>query len=105
MKTLDDTSFDDTLRTCPRPVLVDFGSSWCGPCKQQRPVLEKFANGHPEIEVVEVDVDSAPKVVRRLGVQAMPTLMLFQRGELRAQARGLQSARRLEQLLETLDGT
>jgi thioredoxin 1 len=103
MKHLDDNTFDDTIHNAPGPVLVDFSSSWCGPCKLQKPVLERFSRSHPEIEVCEIDVEQAPVVVRRLGVQAMPTLLLFSGGEVRAQARGLQSEKRLERLLEALD--
>lgn len=100
MRHLDDTTFDDAIRDASRPMLVDFSSSWCGPCKQQKPVLEKFALDHPELEICEVDVEQAPNVVRRLGVQAMPTLLLFSGGEVRARARGLSSAKRLERMLE-----
>ncbi|MEQ9319134.1 MAG: thioredoxin family protein [Polyangiaceae bacterium] len=100
MRHLDDTTFDAAIADPDRPVLVDFSAAWCGPCKQQRPVLERFAREHPEVDVCEVDVDRAPAVAQRFGIQAMPTLLLFSGGEVRAQVRGLSSARRLERLLE-----
>lgn len=100
MRHLDDTTFDAAIAASSRPMLVDFSAPWCRPCKQQIPVLEKFERDHPEVDVCEVDVERAPTVARRFGIQAMPTLLLFSGGEVRAQARGLSSAKRIERMLD-----
>ena len=91
MKRIDDNSFDSAVLAAEKPVLVDFSAAWCGPCKMLEPILEKFAAEHPELEVVKLDVDESPKASGRFGVTAMPTLMLFQGGEVKGVTRGLQN--------------
>ncbi|MEZ4446685.1 MAG: thioredoxin [Polyangiaceae bacterium] len=104
MKEVTDATFDSLVRQADKPVLVDFSAAWCGPCKMQKPVLQRFAESHPEIDIVEVDVDVSPATARACGIQAMPTLLLFQGGEVKAMARGLQSAPRIEAMLQNLEG-
>ncbi len=100
MKHLNDDNFEASVNASDKPVLVDFSAAWCGPCKVQEPVLERFAEAHPEIEVVKVDIAAAPRTANHHGVQAIPTLLLFEGGQVKAQARGLQSFARLEALVE-----
>lgn len=102
MKLLNDDNFEASVNGSDKPVLVDFSAAWCGPCKVQEPVLEQFAEAHPEIEVVKVDIDTAPRTASNHGVQAIPTLLLFKGGQVKAQARGLQSLSRLEALVESV---
>ena len=95
---LNDTTFASAIQQ-GGAVLVDFSAKWCGPCKMQKPVLSAFADKHPEVRVVEVDVDDSPRTANDLGIQAMPTLVLFRGGQPVARVRGLQSAAKLEALL------
>ncbi len=99
MKTATDATFDRLVNHADKPVLVDFSAAWCGPCKMLKPVLEKVAARHPEIDVIEVDVDESPTTARKHGIQAMPTLVLFEGGVPKATVRGLQSAQRIEAML------
>jgi thioredoxin 1 len=101
MKHVDDETFEATVLKSEKPVLVDFSAAWCGPCKIQKPVLARFAESHPELEVVLVDVDESPRTSGRYRVQAMPTLMLFQGGEPKAQVLGLQNEPRLKAFVES----
>lgn len=101
MKHVDDTTFDATVLQSDKPVLVDFSAAWCGPCNIQKPVLQRYAETHPEVEVVLVDVDESPRTSGRYRVQAMPTLMLFQGGEPKATVLGLQNEPRLKAFVES----
>lgn len=67
----------DALLAGDKPVLVDFYATWCGPCKQVAPVVEKAAATHDDVEVVKLDVDVLPDVAARYKIMSIPTLMLF----------------------------
>jgi thioredoxin 1 len=74
-------TFDERVLKCDKPVLVDFYAEWCGPCRQLTPRLEEFAQEHPEVRVVKVNVDNSPELARRYGVKAMPTLLVIRDGK------------------------
>lgn len=62
-------------------VVVEFGASWCGPCKKFLPHFEEFSEQHPEIACVKVDVDGDPEVVSTYKIQSVPQVMYFVDGE------------------------
>ena len=62
-------------------VLIDFFATWCGPCKMLSPVIEQVEKEHPELKVVKVDVDEAPQIAVKYGIQAIPTLFLVKEGK------------------------
>jgi len=62
-------------------VLVDFWAPWCGPCRMQTPILERLASsGDISAKIMKLNTDEAPSVAQSLGIQAIPTLILFQDG-------------------------
>jgi thioredoxin 1 len=81
-------SFEERVLKCEKPVLVDFYADWCVPCSKLGPVLEEFAQEHPEVRVVKVNVDENSDLVSRYGVQGFPTLLLVQRGKVTKQSIG-----------------
>jgi thioredoxin 2 len=65
------------------PVLVDLWAPWCGPCRMVAPVLAELASERAgRFKVVKVNVDDEPQVSARFGVQGIPTLLLFEDGDL-----------------------
>ena len=90
--------FDSEVLQAAKPVLVDFHATWCGPCQQQTPILEAWAEAKAgQVDVVKVDVDSASKVASRFGVMSIPTLILFKDGEECAPRGGPAERRRVGQ--------
>jgi thioredoxin 2 len=78
----DDTSFDSAVIDSTLPVLVDLWAPWCGPCRFVGPILEQLAHEHAgRLKVIKVNVDDAPGVSARFGVQGIPTLLLLRDGE------------------------
>lgn len=72
---------DAVLTASPVPTLVDLWAPWCGPCRSIAPVLERMAVSRAgRFRVVKVNVDDHPEVSARLGVQGIPTLVLFRGG-------------------------
>jgi thioredoxin 1/putative thioredoxin len=74
-------NFESELLSSELPVLVEFGAEWCGPCKTVAPELEALANElRGQARVAHVDIDKSPRLARELGVQSVPTFVVFHRG-------------------------
>lgn len=81
-KTVTNASFDADVLKSSKPVLVDYWAEWCGPCKMVAPVLEAIAAEHGDkIDIVKLNVDENPEVARKYGILNIPTLGVFQNGE------------------------
>ncbi|MGE7384964.1 thioredoxin [Streptomyces sp. NPDC004126] len=82
LKNVTDADFDDVVLRSEKPVLVDFWAEWCGPCRQIAPSLEAIAAEHgDQIEIVKLNIDQNPGTAAKYGVMSIPTLNVYQGGE------------------------
>lgn len=87
----------------PRPLLIEFQATWCAPCRQMKPLLNKAAEKYiGEVDVMEIDADASPEVLQSLGVYGIPTVIGFSGGREVLRRTGMQSQPALEALLEGL---
>jgi thioredoxin len=83
------------------PVLVEFGATWCGPCKVVEPELQALAQEYSgRAKVVTVDIDQSPYLARQLGIQSVPTFLVFHQGRPVSGKAGALKKAQLAELLE-----
>ena len=75
-----------------KPVLADFFATWCQPCKMLHPVLEQLKDTLGDrVRIIKVDVDKYGQTAAQYGIQAVPTLMLFRKGQILWRQSGVMS--------------
>ncbi len=78
-----DATFDETIAS-DTPVLVDFWAEWCGPCKAIEPVLEQIGDEYAgKISIAKLNIDENPQSPASHGVMSIPTMIVFQGGEVK----------------------
>lgn len=88
IKTTDATFAVDVLQS-DKPVIVDFWAEWCTPCKVIAPVLEEIADTNADkVIVAKLDIDSNPQIAAQYQILSIPTMLVFQNGEVIKQVVG-----------------
>jgi thioredoxin 1 len=101
--TLTKDNFQEQVIKSITPVLVDFWAEWCGPCKMIAPILDELSDEYAgKITIGKVNIDDQQTLATEYGVRAIPTLLLFQNGEVAEQIVGLRSKRDLKASFDKL---
>ncbi len=96
------SSFSEIIKS-QTPVLVDFYADWCGPCHAIAPILKDVKRElGDQVKIVKIDVDKNNQLASKLQVRSIPTIMLFQNGELKWRAMGVQPKEVLKQQVQAL---
>jgi thioredoxin 1 len=98
---ISDSNFDTEVLKANGPVLVDFTATWCSPCKQLAPVVDKIADENVgKYKVAKVDIDECPATASKYRIKGVPTIMVFKGGEVKGQHVGVTNKETLIKLLE-----
>jgi thioredoxin 1 len=77
-----DATFEEVVLKSDKPVLVDFWAAWCGPCRMVGPIIEEIGHEYEGKAVVgKVDVDANQEFAAKYGIRNIPTVLVFQNGE------------------------
>ena len=98
-KTEEQVPFSDLI-SGEKPVLVDFYTDWCGPCKMMNPILKELKTKVGDsVTILKVNAEHNPEAAMKYGVRGVPTLILFQEGEIKWRQSGVVQAARLESII------
>jgi len=96
---------DVIAESMKQPVLVDFWAPWCGPCKQLTPIIEKVVKAAGgKVKLVKMNIDEHPQISGQLGIQSIPAVIAFQRGQPVDGFMGAQPEKQIKAFIERLVG-
>ena len=98
-----DATFEETVLKSDKPVMVDFWAAWCGPCRMVGPIIEELSNDYNGKAVVgKVDVDANQEFAAKYGVRNIPTVLVFNKGELVGRQVGVAPKTTYEEALNSI---
>ncbi len=79
---LSDDAFDEEVLKSDVPVLIDFWAAWCGPCRMVAPIIDELAGEYQgKAKICKLDVDNNQKTAMNYGIRSIPTILIFNGGE------------------------
>lgn len=94
-------NFEEEILNSTKPCLVDFWATWCGPCKMISPIIEELAEEYADtVKVCKINVDDEPELAIKYNVSSIPTVMLFENGNVKDTVVGYRPKESFENMLK-----
>lgn len=91
--------FDEKVSNSDKKVLIDVYANWCGPCKMLSSIIDELSNEIDNINFYKLDIDKSEDIARRYGIMSIPTLLIFDNGELKEKIVGFKNKEELKEIL------
>ena len=98
VEALNEKDFNEKIKS--GKVLVDCFATWCGPCKMLSPIIDELAKEINDYNFYKLDVDENENISREYGVMSIPTLLIFENGELKQKLVGFKTKAELKEILK-----
>lgn len=98
--TITKENFESEVVNAATKVLVDFWAAWCPPCRMVSPIIDEIANEATDFKVGKINVDEQPELAAQFGVMTIPTLMIFDKGQVVNKSIGAQPKENILALLK-----
>lgn len=99
---VNENNFEQEVLKSEKPVLIDFWAEWCGPCKMVSPIVDEFATENSNFKVVKIDIEENQKIAMDYKIRSIPTLMIFDKGEIKSVKIGAISKNQLNAFIESI---
>ena len=100
MKVVEITEKEFAEKIKGEKVVIDCYAPWCGPCRQLSPILDELAEEDKENQFYKLNVEEAEEVSQKYGIMSIPTILFFEKGELKNKSIGLKTKEELKELLK-----
>ena len=97
---LEEKDFQKTVIDSKKKVLVDCYADWCGPCRMLGPIVDEVSEENTDYEFYKINVDDAEELSMKYGIMSIPTLLVFNNGELVNKSVGLIQKEKIKELLK-----
>ena len=99
VKEITESEFSNVIKS-NKKVLVDCYAPWCGPCKMISPIIDMLSEEIKDVSFYKINVDNAQEMAVNYGIMSIPTLLIFENGEMKNRVVGFRSKGELEDLLK-----
>ena len=99
---INNNNFHDEVINSSKPVLLDFWSPRCGPCRAVLPIVDEIAGENPNIKVAKVNVEEQPELAMQFKIRSVPTLMVMQDGDIKQKSVGAKNKSSILSMLQNI---
>ncbi len=97
---INNSNFESEVINSDKKVLADFWAPWCGPCRMLLPTLEELAEDLSDVKICKINVDDESELAARFGIMSIPTLIVFENGQIVSKSVGVRSEDEILEMLE-----